>query len=379
MSIVAPLYKFLRAVDAIHRQFGVCHVSISTCLRLRFSSLIEHCLPSHYHFSATFRPPQEVTDRYPGVLRLTGNDVLTFDTASQALIVRTNTHGPSHPTSRRPAIRLLQTQQVLLTNFMHFNMLPLVPRPTAQHIDISPITNYSDSISHVSTLLLSLLASSFSFESHAFILSSPTTQGYKSLSIKTDPSFPSSSLGAAKWKQFWSLQILPLNARNTWFRILHNKVVTPRALLHQRLGDRFSPSSCPHCQTSSSSSSPSLEDTEHFLFSCPYKLEVWRQTLSLYLSPRFCNFAYEEYLAILHFRLDVDRSSHALFPDLSVFQVFACIQQAIWSAHYRHVFQHVPFIPSNDVVIYTIHRTLHNLDSQLTVPLILHLAFPLYI
>ncbi|KAG1077904.1 hypothetical protein G6F42_024544 [Rhizopus arrhizus] len=140
--------------------------------------------------------------------------------ASQALIVRTNTHGPSHPTSRRPAIRLLQTQQVLLTNFMHFNMLPLVPRPTAQHIDISPITNYSDSISHVSTLLLSLLASSFSFESHAFILSSPTTQGYKSLSIKTDPSFPSSSLGAAKWKQFWSLQILPLNARNTWRSLL---------------------------------------------------------------------------------------------------------------------------------------------------------------
>ncbi|GAN05848.1 hypothetical protein MAM1_0103d05324 [Mucor ambiguus] len=61
---------------------------------------------------------------------------------------------------------------------------------------------------------------------------------------------------------------------------------------------------CPHCQFSSSSI---IEDTEHFLFSCPSKLEVWRHTLSLYLSPRFAHFAYEENIAILYFRLDIDR------------------------------------------------------------------------
>ncbi|EPB88175.1 hypothetical protein HMPREF1544_05007, partial [Mucor circinelloides 1006PhL] len=85
---------------------------------------------------------------------------------------------------------------------------------------------------------------------------------------------------------------------------------------------------------------------------------------SLYLSPRFAHFAYEEYLALLHFRLDIDRSSHELFPELSVFQVFACIQHAIWSAHFRHVFHHSPFNPTQ--VIYSIHRTLVHLSSQLS-------------
>ncbi|GAN04188.1 hypothetical protein MAM1_0057d03648 [Mucor ambiguus] len=113
-----------------------------------------------------------------------------------------------------------------------------------------------------------------------------------------------------------------------------------------------------------STSSTTIEDSEHFPFSCPSKLAVWRHTFSFYLSPHFSHFAYEEYIAILHFRLDIDRSSHEIFPALSVFLTFACIQQAIWSAHYRQAFQHVPFIPST--VMYSIHRNLANLDSQLS-------------
>ncbi|EPB92681.1 hypothetical protein HMPREF1544_00410 [Mucor circinelloides 1006PhL] len=81
-------------------------------------------------------------------------------------------------------------------------MMPLVPRPTIHNIDIAPITSYSESISHVSTLPLSLLASSFSFESHSFLLSSPSTKGYKSLPLLTNSSSYSSPLGAVKWKQF---------------------------------------------------------------------------------------------------------------------------------------------------------------------------------
>jgi len=360
-KVIAPLYNILRAVDTIVRKFGVCHVSFSTCLRLPFSTLVEHNLPPNHSLSPTFRSPKEVVKHYPRVLQLTGNDVFIFDTTTQALQLRTSVIGlPHQPTSLR-AINFLQAQNLLLTNFIHFNMLLLVPRPNITHIDLSTITNYSDSISLVSTLLLSLLATSFSFESHSFLLSLPTNQGFKSLPLHTNPSSYSSPLGVAKWKQFWTLQI-PLNARNTWFRILHEKVTT-RQLLHQRLRDSFTPY-CPHCQSSSSTIPTIIEDTEHFLFSCPRKLDVWRQTLSLYISPRFSYFAYEEYIAILHLRLDIDRSSHELFPALSVFQVFACIQQAIWSAHYRQVFQHVPFIPST--VIHSIHRTLLNLDSQLS-------------
>ncbi|EPB90720.1 hypothetical protein HMPREF1544_02465, partial [Mucor circinelloides 1006PhL] len=70
-------------------------------------------------------------------------------------------------------------------------------------------------------------------------------------------------------------------------------------------------------------------------------------THSLCLFPRFAHFAYEEYLALLHFRLDFDYSSYELFPELSLFQVFfACIQHAIWSAHFCHVFHHSLFNPT---------------------------------
>ncbi|KAL0137184.1 hypothetical protein V8B55DRAFT_1546177 [Mucor lusitanicus] len=80
------------------------------------------------------------------------------------------------------------------------------------------------------------------------------------------------------------------------------------------------------------------------------------------LSPPFSHFAYEEYQAILHLRLTLDRSSHVvLYPGLCAFQVFACIQQGIWSTHYCHVFRHSPFNPSN------VHRALHCLDSQLSI------------
>ncbi|CEP13454.1 hypothetical protein [Parasitella parasitica] len=319
-SIIAPLYNLLRAVDAIVRKFGVCHVSFSTCLRLPLTSLIEHSLPSTHSLSPTFCPPQAVASRCPAFLSLQSPSFY---------------HQPSSPSI--PPI-----PQLLLNNFVHFNMLPLVPRPVIQHIDLSNITSYTESIYHVSTLLISLLSSSFSFESHSFLLSLPTNQGYKSLPLHTNMSSSSSPLGVVKWKQFWALQI-PLNARNTC--------------------DQFTPY-CPHCQSSSSNLPPAIEDTEHFLFSCPLKLEVWRHNLSLYISPRFIHFAYEEYLAILHLRLTFDRSSHELFPDLSVFQVFACIQQAIWSAHCCQVFQHSPFIPST--VILSIHRPLHLLDSQLS-------------
>ncbi|GAN09328.1 hypothetical protein MAM1_0259d08853 [Mucor ambiguus] len=77
---------------------------------------------------------------------------------------------------------------------------------------------------------------------HPSDLAPPTNQGYKSLPLLANPSFYSSPLGAVKWKQFWTLQV-PLNARNTWFWILHSKVTT-----HLCIRDRFPPY-CPQCQS----------------------------------------------------------------------------------------------------------------------------------
>ncbi|EPB89558.1 hypothetical protein HMPREF1544_03642 [Mucor circinelloides 1006PhL] len=140
------------------------------------------------------------------------------------------------------------------------------------------------------------------------------------------------------------------------------EIVAIRHKLHCHFPGNFAPE-CPHC-CASSTSPPAIENTENLLFSCPPKLEVWRHTHTFYLSPRLAHFACEEYLALLQFRLDIDRSSHELFPKLSVFQVFSCIQYAIWSAHYRHIFHHSPFNPSQ--ITNSIHRELVHLNSQLS-------------
>lgn len=366
-AILVPLYNLFRAVDTITRKFGVYRVSVDACLCLPFSALIEHRLPPFHSLALVFRPPSAVLERCPGVLELTGNDVLTFDPEIQALQACSLVRGLPHPTNNHRAIQFLQSQQLLLTNFIHFNMMSLVPRPTIHNVDIAPITNYSKSISHVSTLLLSLLASSFSFESHSFLLSSPSTKGHKSLPLLTNFSSYFSLLGAVKWKQFRALQI-PLNARNIWFRILHAKLQFVNSFIHcSRTNSLLTVLMAALCRPPQPQSSK-ISNASSLLVLLNWKSGATR-THTLYLLPRFSQFTYEEYLVITQFRLDIYRSTHELFPDLSMFQVFACNQQAIWFAHYRQVFHHSPFMSS--ILIYSIHCTLTNLDSQLNLDTVL--------
>lgn len=44
---------------------------------------------------------------------------------------------------------------------------------------------------------------------------------------------------------------------------------------------------------------------------------------------------------------------------LSAYQVFTCVQQAIWTAHYRNIFNSI------FIIIVNIHNMLHKLNSQI--------------
>lgn len=57
-------------------------------------------------------------------------------------------------------------------------------------------------------------------------------------------------------------------------------------------------------------------------------------------------FTIVNYFDLLHLSPSITRSPLVLFPGLSTYQVFACILQAIWSAHYRFVFDVVSFVPN---------------------------------
>jgi hypothetical protein len=72
----------------------------------------------------------------------------------------------------------------------------------------------------------------------------------------------------SKWQQFWQLRI-PINARNTWYRILHRKITTKQRR-HQFQPNIFTPY-CQLCRPRRySRHGHSLTETnQHFLFSYP--------------------------------------------------------------------------------------------------------------
>jgi hypothetical protein len=146
-----------------------------------------------------------------------------------------------------------------------------------------------------------------------------------------------------------------LNARNTWYWVLHKKFTTKKKLYLYIPSDYSDKCSlCPaHQQT---------KNTERFLFSCPLKYLIWTTALSLYIDPTLISCTYNQYLEFLYMTSSNIRTSSSPYPDLSVSQVFACIQQAIWNSHYRSVFDFIPFVPSH--VLSSIQLALFTLHSQ---------------
>jgi hypothetical protein len=198
-------------------------------------------------------------------------------------------------------------------------MLPNVPRPhnalEIHNLPDSNIPSFSAFHSFVTTLIRppepnnirpSIQATSIKY--------------YKCLLTSPSSSSPSSILSSSQWRQFWKLEIA-LNARNTWYRILHNKIST-KELLNLRMSDKFTPY-CTICPTTSTN----IETTEHFLFACPTKFLVWSQALTTYMDPNLQSPTYEHFHELLHLRSTLTVSPSSPYPHLTTYQVFSCILQ----------------------------------------------------
>ncbi|KAF1800219.1 hypothetical protein FB192DRAFT_1286358, partial [Mucor lusitanicus] len=160
-------------------------------------------------------------------------------------------------------------------------------------------------------------------------------------------------LSPSKWKTFWSLRI-PLNARSTWNRVLHDKITT-RELLQDRLKDPSHPF-CPICKSST-------ETIEHFLFSCPIKPAFWTTAFRLYMPPSINQNSYSNFRKFLLLEQPIYCQQHTLFPSLSVPQIFACmLQQTVWYFHYQHHFHRTPFLPN--ILLSHLRKLLLTLDSE---------------
>ncbi|KAG2193471.1 hypothetical protein INT46_002383 [Mucor plumbeus] len=219
------------------------------------------------------------------------------------------------------------------------------------HLDTD--TNTSN-LSALHSFLQAIIRNPIATSNNCSTISFMSTKYFKALPSSSPPSRPHSTLFSSKWKSFWKLQI-PLNARNTWYRILHKKITTKKKLYLYIPSDYSDKCSlCPaHHQ---------IENTEHFLISCPLKCLVWTTALSLYIDPTLISCTYSQYLEFLYMTSSNTRTSSSPYHNLSVSQVFACIQQAIWNSHYRSVFDLIPFVPSH--VLSSIQLALFTLHSQ---------------
>jgi len=152
---------------------------------------------------------------------------------------------------------------------------------------------------------------------------------YKELVSVPIPVFP--PLSSDLWLHFWK-QRIPLPARTIWYRILHRKIPT-RSFLHNINPAQFPSPHCPRCLAHDTTA---VESLSHFFFTCPCLLSVWITIFSSYVSPLITIPQLEVFLNQL---LLFQGSNTSLTP------LFACGLQAIWSSHWRLIFDDKPFLP----------------------------------
>lgn len=117
---------------------------------------------------------------------LRGSDIFHFSTSTLRLEFHQSTNHLTHRNTSKKIIQLIQSNHLLLHNFVLFNFHPFVPRSV-------PPFNYNNSnIKNLSSFLTSKISSDFNTDSFSYIVSSPTTAGFRPLTfIKTNspPSF----------------------------------------------------------------------------------------------------------------------------------------------------------------------------------------------
>ncbi|ORY93645.1 hypothetical protein BCR43DRAFT_444327, partial [Syncephalastrum racemosum] len=119
------------------------------------------------------------------------------------------------------------------------------------------------------------------------------------------------------------------------FRAVHQSL-SCRARLHRIIPSTFSSDECVRC--------PGEVDTlTHFLYSCSHKWHVWTTVWSdLFL---FQPAEHDVHQAII--RLFQYPSTPSI---MSSHLIISCIMQGLWSAHWRHIFDHAPFVPETIII-----------------------------
>jgi hypothetical protein len=319
-----------------------------TCLSLPFLEIVQSYLPTPRAIDQAVGP-DELIPGHPGLKTLLAIDVFIFNFGSQTIRTRERHELQRSPGVSQYAINLFKNNYLILHAFFFTHILK-GPR-SANHSDFRSID-------------LTSFCQSF-FRPAIPPLSQPpqinSIEHYKSLIPTKTSSIP--LMSPKQWKNFWKIQI-PLPARTIWYRTIHNKIPT-KVLLHKHTQSKHPSPNCPLC----SSYIPTRETLDHFIFECPLKFHVWQTIYYAYIrhslpSPPPNRITLSSFYLLLHLSFStVHRTFHPLFPKLTSHQIFACTLQCVWQAHWRFVFDDIPFRPSK--VLKSIARLLTQLDSEL--------------
>ncbi|ORX49548.1 hypothetical protein DM01DRAFT_1291266 [Hesseltinella vesiculosa] len=166
---------------------------------------------------------------------------------------------------------------------------------------------------------------------------------------------PGVEWSAAKWESFWRTS-LPHSSRTVLFRFLTGKL-TSRSLLFRIVPTLVSSPKCSICRYHD-------ESSVHLLFACPFKMRVWRLAWQRHFATPFDSIQN----VVSSFTSWSWPPLRPGTPSLSAPLVLGTILAAIWSAHWRHVYDDIPFSVSN--VLISVNKSIQLLrdESRLLYP-----------
>ncbi|KAI9344736.1 hypothetical protein BD770DRAFT_328771, partial [Pilaira anomala] len=309
----SSLSLLFRTIDMMPKWHTNVVVTAATCLEIPLSSLV-----------------LSPGDLGRSTASLLGNQAYTFNTdQDHCLRPRIRSEFLHHPRLTKAFLTKVSTNEITLAPFFVRSFIPAMfanlgnhPFPQVVHhtiVDIDPLLKDLHLLPSVLTGHRPLTTKNFRR------LCSPPVPQPSSLPPPFSPNlkFP--------WFQFWQLP-LSHSCRNIWFRLIHKKF-PHKSLLNHFMPIHFPTSACPIC------SSP-VESFDHFVFTCPPKLQTWTHMWRTYVDPTASDVPLDTLKLVIH-TLQPPISSVNL--GISPISAIAATLEAIWSSHWATVFNDTLF------------------------------------
>ncbi|KAI8372410.1 hypothetical protein BD560DRAFT_369183 [Blakeslea trispora] len=250
-----------------------------------------------------------------------------------------------HPTLCKRLHRLVSTNVVRFAEFFIRVFIPPRFAAIGRH-PFTPVSDHrlSDLRPFLSCLLLDLPSS-------VSLLTRPL---YRSMCLPTTTK-PSSlpSLPMKSWKFFWQIP-LSHHSHTIWFRTIHENIPT-RIIMHEWVQATFPSPACPICDHA-------VEDFDHFVFSCPPKIQVWQRVWHTFFS-NSVDLSVDTLplkQAILKLQIPPLSSPHSSSHSASLIIGFTL--QSLWRAYWNLIFDNCPFSPDN--VYTTLLACIHTANQE---------------